>query len=121
MKSVHLVLPLVLVLPLLIAETVFAQSAEDRFEVSVLMLGGSAQRDNKQPGRPVVSVRIGDGFPDDLLAFLRSGKHVSNISIQSRYFNDRSAKSLPSLTQIEELSLSGPKITGETLKCVGQM
>ena len=92
--------------------------ADKKLEALVKKHFGSVERDDDQPGKPIVGVDIGssDELTDADLKVVAQVKSIKYLSVHKTKVTDAGLKELASLTAMTHLHLDGTKVTDAGLK-----
>ena len=94
-----------------------ADDAEDKAVAFVEKLGGKVTRDEKVPGKPVVTVSLHRSEVTDAgLKELAPLKNLTELSLIGADITDAGLKTLAGFKQLTKVYLSSPKVTKEAVK-----
>ena len=105
------------------AQGLVANSDEDEVALWVAIVGGSVDRDDKKPGKPITSVSLffGSEITDDGLKEMRKLTHLETLYLNHNRVTDTGAKNLAQLRQVEKsstcLSLWSPDKGAQGVAC----
>ena len=102
---------------LLAAVPLYADEAEDQAVKAVEKLGGMVIRDDKDPERPVIEVKLYDAKVTDAdLKELAALKALRTLDLCVSKVTDANLKELATLKGLQELDLDGTLVTDAGLK-----
>src|SRR5438093_293949 len=107
----------VLAVALMAVELVSADDAEDKALAAIKKLSGRIVRDDKKPGRPVVSLSLGStNATDPDLKELTGLTELQTLDLGGTKVTDAGLKDLAGFQQLHSLDLSGAIATDAGMK-----
>ena len=105
------------VLVLCLGSSARAADAEDKAVAFVEKLGGEVTRDEKAPGKPVVTVTLAFTDVTDVgVKELAALKNLTTLSLRLTQVTDAGVKELAALKNLTTLHLFGTKVTDTGVK-----
>jgi Leucine-rich repeat (LRR) protein len=93
-----------------------ADGAEDKAAAILGKYGGGVTRADKEPGKPVVGVRLSSRMFDECLRTLPAFENLRFLHLDGTPITDAGLKELATLTKLESLRLTGTPVTDAGLK-----